>query len=598
MKAVMVMFDSLNRRYLPPYGAAEWIHAPNFARLAERTVTFDNCYAGSMPCMPARREMHTGRYNFLHRGWGPLEPFDDSCPQMLSDAGVYTHLTTDHQHYWEDGGATYHNRYRTYEFFRGQEGDLWKGHVADPEVPESLTRQRANNWRQDWVNRLYMTREEDQPQTKTFDAGLEFIATNRDEDDWFVQIETFDPHEPFFSQQHYKDLYKHAYDGPHFDWPDYSVVQETPEQVEHLRAEYAALLSMCDRNLGRVLDAMDEHGLWDDTMLIVCTDHGYLLGEHGWWGKAVMPWYDETIHTPLFVWDPRSRKQGEHRRSLVQTIDIAPTLLEYFGVERTPDMLGQPLRATVADDTPVREAGIFGTFGGHVSVTDGRYVYMRACAHRTNEPLFEYTLMPTTMRAMFPVDQLRGAALVPGDTFTFTKGVPVLRTAGFALSPAKYGTLLFDLATDPGQETPLLDDQLELHMATLLVDVMRTADAPVEQYERLGLPADGPVTAAHLLARTQHAELVAAAARGPIAPDDYPSGPRSVHTPVRDLVADPAAEAVLRAAGFGRLLDGGIIRMMGHSSVFEIAAMSGGAITADGLRDIADALAATSDSSS
>ena len=72
MKTIMVMFDSLNRRMLPPYGAAGMV-APNFERLAERTVAFDNSYVGSMPCMPARRELHTGRYNFLHASWGPIE---------------------------------------------------------------------------------------------------------------------------------------------------------------------------------------------------------------------------------------------------------------------------------------------------------------------------------------------------------------------------------------------------------------------------------------------------------------------------------------------------------------------------------------------
>ena len=107
MKAIMVMFDTLNRRMLPPYGC-DWVHAPNFERLAKRTVTYDNAYVASMPCMPARRELHTGRYNFLHRSWGPLEPFDDSMPQILKEHGVYTHLATDHQHYFEDGGATYH----------------------------------------------------------------------------------------------------------------------------------------------------------------------------------------------------------------------------------------------------------------------------------------------------------------------------------------------------------------------------------------------------------------------------------------------------------------------------------------------------------
>ena len=77
MKAVVVMFDSLNRHLLSPYGC-EWTHTPNFKRLAERTVTFDKSYVCSMPCMPARRDFHTGRPNFLHRSWGPLEPFDDS----------------------------------------------------------------------------------------------------------------------------------------------------------------------------------------------------------------------------------------------------------------------------------------------------------------------------------------------------------------------------------------------------------------------------------------------------------------------------------------------------------------------------------------
>ena len=125
------MFDTLNRHMLPPYGC-DWVHAPNFERLATRSVTFNNCYVGSMPCMPARRELHTGRYNFLHRSWTPLEPFDNSMPQILGENGIYSHLITDHQHYWEDGGATYHNRYSSYEFVRGQEGDAWKGHVDDP----------------------------------------------------------------------------------------------------------------------------------------------------------------------------------------------------------------------------------------------------------------------------------------------------------------------------------------------------------------------------------------------------------------------------------------------------------------------------------
>ncbi|MEV0974650.1 sulfatase-like hydrolase/transferase [Microtetraspora glauca] len=585
MRSIMVMFDSLNRRFLPPYGAS-WTHAPNFRRLAERTATFDTCYGGSMPCMPARREMHTGRYNFLHRAWGPLEPFDDSAPEMLKREGVYTHLVTDHQHYWGDGGATYHPRFNTFEFFRGQEGDEWKGHVADPVVPDTVAyATNADLRRQDWINRRYMAEEADHPQTLTFDAGLHFMRTNHAEDRWFLQIETFDPHEPFFSYEDYRKLYPDDYDGPHFDWPDYKQVTETPAQVEHLRNRYAALLSMCDRSLGRVLDLMDELAMWDDTMLIVCTDHGLLLGEHDWWGKNAPPFYDETIHLPLFVWDPRSRVAGERRGSLVQTIDLAPTLLEFFGVDRTPDMRGVPLRETIAADTPVRRAGLFGLFGGHVSVTDGRYVYMRACAEPGNRPLAEYTLMPTLMRGRFPAETLREAVLAT--PFSFTKGVSTLRVPGHAYTdPYAFGSLLYDLESDPDQRNPLIDDALETRMAELMVELLRASDAPPEQYERLGLTGDGPP---RLLVREQWAQVEAAALPSPRR-DDFPDARLSVDTPVGELIAEPAAEAVLRAH-LGPLMDSPLLPEALPLSLLEIANLAYGLIARETLRAIAADLA-------
>lgn len=485
MKAIMIMFDSLNRHMLPPYGG-EMIHAPNFERLAKRTVTFDRSYAGSMPCMPARRELHTGRYNFLHRSWGPLEPFDESMPELLKQNGVYTHLATDHQHYFEDGGATYHTRYNTWEFSRGQEGDPWKGHVVDSDMPKVLRQRSPEMMRQDEINRTYFDKESEQPQAVTFSNGLEFIRDNHEADRWFLQIETFDPHEPFFTQQSYKDLYPHDYDGPQFDWPDYARVTETPEEVQHMRFEYAALVSMCDTYLGKILDMMDELNLWDDTLLIVNTDHGFLLGEHDWWAKIRQPFFEEVIHTPLFIWDPRSQKQDERRSSLVQTIDLPATILEYFDVSRPETMQGQSLRDTIATDNPVHNAILFGQHGAHVNVTDGRYIYMRAPSSEDNMPLFDYTMMPTHMRGRFSVDELQDIELE--EPFDFTQGCRLMKIATRKSDYGhEYGTLLYDLENDPHQENPLDDSAIEANMIELLTNLMRENDAPVEQYERLGL---------------------------------------------------------------------------------------------------------------
>ncbi|MCF3962497.1 sulfatase [Streptomyces fuscigenes] len=590
MRAIMVMFDTLNRRFLPPYGA-QGVHAPHFERLSRLTAVFDNAYAGSMPCMPARREIHTGRHNFLHRSWGPLEPFDDSVPEILSGAGVYTHLVTDHQHYWEDGGATFHNRYDSYEFFRGQEGDKWKGHVADPDLPPSHSWRSDAGRRQDRINRRYMATEDRHSQTLTVDAGLEFIGTNAEADRWFLQIECFDPHEPFFTYDEHRSHYLHALGedrAVEADWPDYRRVTEDERLVERMRAEYASLLTMCDASLGRVLDAMDEHALWDDTMLIVCTDHGLLLGEHGWWGKNVQPWYDENIHTPLFIWDPRSAVRGERRASLVQTIDFGPTLLDYFGVPAPELMQGAALGDAVAQDAPVREAGLFGSFGSHVNVTDGRYVYMRAPLRESNDPLYEHTLMPTHMASRFTPGELEHAELVR--PLPFTKNAPVLRIPGATWgNPHAFGTLLFDLVDDPDQRHPLLRDDLELRMATLLTALMRACDAPESQFERLGLPLSGPVTEEHLLARSQY-ELVLASTQEMPPAGEFERASASVTTPLGELLRDEGARAaVLRHLPLVANPD--FARRVADRSPYQLAATTPG-VSAAALRALDGELAA------
>src|SRR5690606_13717571 len=139
--------------------------------------------------------------------------------------------------------------------------------------------QTSRMWTQEMINRRYMPTPDDQPQARTFSQGLEFLQDNHQADNWFLHIETFDPHEPFFTHQPYKDLYPHTYDGPLMDWISYGRVTEAPEVVQHLRYEYAALVSYCDAQLGRLLDTMDALDLWRDTLLIACTDHGLLLGE-------------------------------------------------------------------------------------------------------------------------------------------------------------------------------------------------------------------------------------------------------------------------------------------------------------------------------
>lgn len=483
MKVVMLMFDSLNRHLLPPYGSAK-IHAPNFQRLAKRTATFEQSWVCSMPCMPARRDLLTGRPNFLHTDWAPLQPWDDCVPEIMATAGISSHLITDHYHYLEDGGFTYHNRYTTWQCFRGQEGDPWIGQVEPPEIPPNLNGKSRS---QDWVNRQFLKEEKDFPQTQTMNAGLDFLERNHGADRWFLQIETFDPHEPFNAAKEYQSLYPHAGETPIFDWPAYDDVKESPEEIQRVQQNYAALVSQCDANLGRLLDAMDRHQLWDDTMLIVWTDHGYLLGEHGRWAKNIPTMWNEIARTPFFMWDPRHPDcAGQRRTALVQpSIDLGPTLLGFFGLESTADMTGRDLSPVLANDTPVRNDAIFGYFNLPIHYTDGRYVYMRDVVDR-DQPIHIYNSMPVHFRGRWKKDDWENAELV--EPLPFTKGIPVLRRPCRKPWTGENGNhRLFDLQADPAQEQVIKDSEIESKIVRRLRDLTRECHAPAEMLQRYGL---------------------------------------------------------------------------------------------------------------
>ena len=244
---------------------------------------------------------------------------------------------------------------------------------------------------------------------------------------------------------------------------------------------------MCDRYLGKVLDMMDKYDLWKDTMLIVNTDHGFMLGEKEWMGKNIQPMYEELIHTPFFIYDPRNPIQGERRQQLTQTVDIVPTLAEFFQIAPPEFMDGHSLTPIIQHDTAVRDYALFGIFGGHICITDGRYVYMRSCKDQENGPLYEYTSMPCHMDRPFSLEEMTQAELCDKKEFPFMKGCGVFKIpAKTFVQPYRFGTLLFDLANDPEQKHPIHDPVVEEHLCQVMIKMMKENQAPEEQFERMG----------------------------------------------------------------------------------------------------------------
>jgi arylsulfatase A-like enzyme len=106
-------------------------------------------------------------------------------------------------------------------------------------------------------------------------------------------------------------------------------------------------VSFADAQVGRVLDALDRHQLWDDTLVILIGDHGYHLGEHGWWNKVTV--YEPGVRSPMIAWIPGAKGMGRPTNALIEFVDLYPTLIDYAHLEPPHPLAGTSLRPVFED---------------------------------------------------------------------------------------------------------------------------------------------------------------------------------------------------------------------------------------------------------
>ena len=524
----VVLLDSLNRHMLGSYGGDEFA-TPNLDRFAaERAVRFTRHVTGSLPCMPARHDILCGALDFLWKCWGSIELWETPITVQLRRAGVVTQLVTDHPHLFETGGENYHTDFTGWEYVRGHEGDPWRtwadpsfmgapDRPARPALPGSWFYERSIGFA--GIHRAYDTArthfrsEDDYPGPQTMahaarwlrDATPHHAATD-DGGGWFLFVDEFDPHEPFDTPEPWFSRYQ---DGSHEDaaliWPPYAdgaLVdgQLTESEARHIRANYGAKLSMIDHHLGRILDAFDEGDLWDDTVLIVCTDHGHYLGDErrgrDIWGKPAVPQFEPLGHTPLLVAWPGARP-GTTVDALTTNVDIHATICDVFGVEPSHRTHGRSMAPLLdGSATSIRESAIGGVFGSWVQVTDGRRKYARA-PEGDGFPLSmwsnRWTTMPLHIEGMHGLPDPDGRAFLD---FMPGSDIPVIRqpwTKGDRLPMWASGFRnagdhhCYDLDVDPDETENRAGEPIEREMLDLLRAALDEVEAPDDQYERLGL---------------------------------------------------------------------------------------------------------------
>jgi arylsulfatase A-like enzyme len=350
-----------------------FVRTPNLDRLAAEGALFEHAYCQNPVCMPSRSSFLTGRYPHVTgcRGNGVSISDDELLvTYILSQAGYFCglsgklhlrpHGNDEAEPRGRDGYSEFHWSPNPWPAFPGDEYLHWlrergaayerKALQGSPYVESCVPGELSHShWcAQQAVDFIEAAAGREAPWLfsvnffdphNTFDPPEEYLRAYLDRlDD--IPLPNFDPEEltakPAFHRRWYQEG-KWTYYG-HYPYP-----QMSARDHRLVRAAYWAMCDQIDREVGRMLDALERTGQAADTIVIFMADHGELLGDHGVYEKGAFL-YDPSVRVPLIVRWPRGLPGGRRLASLVELVDLAPTLLEAAGLDVYAGMQGRSLR--------------------------------------------------------------------------------------------------------------------------------------------------------------------------------------------------------------------------------------------------------------
>jgi len=397
-----VVFDSWRKDCTGVYGPPPWgeLYTPNFDRFAEESLVMTRAYPESLPTLPARRAIYTGRrvYPFHNGdfrlkgdfvgapGWGPIPEDQPTLSELLSEANYRTSLVSDVYHMFKPS-KNYWRGFHQWMFLRGQETDRSRSgpRLSQAEVdywlPEELRSRShgASGNMEEFVqscltNMRDRNREEDYFAPRVLRESALWLEQNQDADSFFLTVESFDPHEPWLVPQHYRKLYLKE-DGREQVLTGYreGVADLDPYLLARTRANYYGLVTMCDRWFGFLMDTLRVQGRLDDTMVILTSDHGHAIGDRGFMGKRGYPSGPEVFGIPLIVRFPGAEHSGTSSDQFVQHHDIAAVVLEAAGIEPPAEMDGVSFLESAVSGKPGARDHVTVAWGSTLTVIDDRW---------------------------------------------------------------------------------------------------------------------------------------------------------------------------------------------------------------------------------
>ena len=314
---------------------------PNIDAFARRSIVFDNAYPCSLMTIPARYELMTGQFALPYRGWEPLAHSSRTIAEALREEGYICGIISDTYHYFHPYQSSpsmdYHRGFHSYLWVRGQEYDPYAVPPPHHKVVEDYVNENYPlEWRQLIAQFLANTddfqEEEDYFPAQVIAQAIDWLKKNRRHKNVFCWIDSYDPHEPWDPPASFYSYTDPTYQGPRLILPMGGRASDwaTPEEIHHIRGLYAGECAFVDHCLGKLFHALEELGYLEDSIVVLLSDHGHPLADHGKFLKSGDRLYSELLQVAFMIQAPPL--PPKRSQALVQFPDVLPTLLELMGL--------------------------------------------------------------------------------------------------------------------------------------------------------------------------------------------------------------------------------------------------------------------------
>jgi arylsulfatase A-like enzyme len=315
-------------------GRFPWLQTPNLDRIASEGVRFRNAFVVNALCSPSRAVFLTGRYNHLNGVANNHTPFPTNNvthASLLRDAGYATAYIGK----WHMDGQ------------RGPRPGFaysasYIAHGRYQDCPFQINGVATNTT--GWVDDV------------STDFTIEFLKEHR-EKPFLVVLGYKSPHGPFEPPKRWNDKLTNVMSHPPLNadaHPPYlrtnAAAKPVPARQAEMHRKYFRTISAVDENVGRILKALDDLKLAENTMLIYTSDNGFYLGEHGLGDKRSA--YEESIRIPLLLRYAKLGARGRLIDSMVLNLDLAPTLLDFAGLAIPKEMQGRSWKPLLSSGAP------------------------------------------------------------------------------------------------------------------------------------------------------------------------------------------------------------------------------------------------------